>query len=446
MKKIFLTLLPVFIVLFPGIVWGQVIITVAGDSTAGYNGDNIAANTAHLKYPQSVATDSGGNVYIGDVGNGRIRKVSQSGIITTYAGTGGDGDGGDGGPATAASLNAPYMATDHSGNLYFSDPLYNRIRKINAAGVVSNFAGTGTGGFSGDGGPAAAAQFSQPTGIAVDGNGNVYISDNGNNRVRKINTAGFINTIAGGGSSGMGDGGPATAAQIFEPDNITVDNAGNVFVVSGNLVRKIDVGGIIATFAGVPPPGGGTNADGHPATSSVLSSPAGIAADGDGNVYISDAAANRIRKVNTSGIITSIAGNSRMAGYSGNDIPATTAKLNTPTGLAIDAAGNVYVADYYNNRVRAIVSALSANDVQSNVTDDISVSPNPCHDRLQLHFSPGNYGTAVISVINVMGEKVKEFSSFTDQPVNLEVGAVPGVYFLKVSTTEGQWCKQFMVR
>jgi sugar lactone lactonase YvrE len=276
------------------------IATIAGNGTAGYSGDGNGANCAELHWPAGVAVDGSGNVYIGDFINQVVRKVTPSGIISTFAGNGIRGYSGDGGAAISAELNAPVgVAVDGSGNVYIVDDNNNRIRKVTVAtGIISTIAGNGTGGYNGDGIAATAAELYQPSGVAVDGFGNVYIGDAANERIRKVNTSGIISTFAGDG---------------------------------------------------VP----GYNGDGIAATDAKLETPTGVAVDASGNVYIVDDQNLRIRKVNTSGTISTIAGNGT-GGYNGDGIAATSAELNSPTGVAVDSSGNVYIADYFNFRIREV--------------------------------------------------------------------------------------------
>jgi len=277
-------------------------------------------------------------------------------IITTIAGNGTNAYSGDGGQATAAKISSPtQLKFDAAGNLYFADEINNVIRKINTAGIISTVAGNGMIGFGGDGGQATNAQLSSPQAIAFDAADNLYISDESNARVRKVNTAGIITTIAGGGTNGLGDGGPATAATI-NPLGITFDAAGNLYIADFNnsRIRKVNTAGIISTVAGTG--AFAFNGDGGQATAAALKYPGDVLFDAVGNLLISDTYNQRIRKVNTAGIITTIAGNGT-AGYSGNGVQATTAKLNQPMGMAFDAAGNLYIADSFNSRIRKVNSA-----------------------------------------------------------------------------------------
>ncbi len=334
---------------------GWTIETVAGSSS--YGGDGGAAVEALLRFPEGVAADGAGNLYIVDTVNNRIRKVDAAGVISTVAG-GGPGSLGDGGPATAAQLNSPEdVALDGAGNLYIADRDNRRIRKVDAAGVISTVAGDGTFGFGGDGGPAVEAQLARPTGVALDGAGNLYIADLGNRRIRKVDAAGAISTVAGDGTYGFGgDGGAATAAQLISPIDVAVDGTGNLYIADlGNRrIRKVDAAGAISTVAGDGTPGFG--GDGGPATAAQLSGPYGVALDGAGNLYIADRNNHRIRKVDAAGVISTVAGDGTY-GFGGDGGPAVAAQLDTPYGVAVDGAGNLYIADRLNHRIRKVDSA-----------------------------------------------------------------------------------------
>jgi gliding motility-associated-like protein len=335
----------------------QIIVTVAGNGTAGYSGDGGQATAAEISRADALSFDGAGNYYIADQNNGLIRKVTTSGIITTVAGGGSSGLG-DGGQATDAEFSAPNaVIVDAAGNMYIADEYDLRIRKVNTAGIITTIAG---GGFSGlgDGGQATAAELSNPVGVVFDAAGNLYIADYSNNRIRKINTSGIIYTVAGGGSSGLGDGGQATNAELNAPSTVVFDATGNMYITDrlNNRVRKVNTAGIITTIAGT-----GTAAysgDGGQATAAEINGPWGIVFDATGNLYIADMYNNRIRSVNTAGIITTIAGNGT-AGFSGDGGPAIAAELNEPGGLAF-YAGTYYIADASNNRIRKITLLTSS--------------------------------------------------------------------------------------
>ncbi len=332
-----------------------VISTVAGTGERGYSGDGDTATAARLYQPFGVAVDGSGNLYIADTGNNRIRKVDPAGLISPIAGTGRRSYDGDGGPATAAQIASPSgVAADDSGNLYIADTANSRVRKVDAAGGISTVAGNGVWGYSGDGGPAIAAQITSPEGVAVDGSGNLYIADTWNNRIRKVDAAGVISTVAGTGQSGYrGDGGPAAAARLSAPRGVAADDSGNLYIADRNnhLVCKVDAAGIVSTVAGhgVRDYSG----DGGPATAAGLYFPSSVAVDGSGNLYIANRGNHRIHKVDAGGIIFTVAGTGT-PGYSGDGGPATAAQLHYPSGVAVDGSGNLYIADAWNHRIRRL--------------------------------------------------------------------------------------------
>lgn len=335
------------------------IFTIAGNgyaSPGGYTGDGGQATTAELHYPEGVALDGSGNIYISDVENSVVRKVNTNGVISTIAGLS-FGYSGDGGPATAAEFEFPTgVAADGSGNVYITDNYNNRVRKVNASGIISTLAGNGVQGETGDGGPATAAEISSPYGVTFDGAGNIYIAEG--IKIRKVNTSGIITTFAGGGSSGLGDGGPATACELFSPEGVAVDGFGNVYIADyqTNRIRMVNTSGIISTIAGNGYTGGSGGAfygDGGPATAAELFNPTALTVDGSGNVYIFDASNYRIRVVNSSGIISTVVGNGS-PGFSGDGGAASSAEIGYGQGVAVDGLNNLYFSNMYFNRIRII--------------------------------------------------------------------------------------------
>lgn len=352
MKRIFL-LLTLFIAVTTQ---AQIISTIVGDGFAGFTGDGGAATSARLNTPYGICTDAAGNIYIPDAGNRRLRKIDPSGVISTIAGTGVLGYSGDGGPASAAQLNEPSCVfADGSGNIFIADQYNNCVRKIDVSGIITTVAGNGTAGFSGDGGAATSAKLNRPYSVAVDASGNIFIADRLNNRIRKVNTSGTISTFAGAGTAGFsGDGGTATAAQLFQPVSLCISSGGDMYITDwGNYrVRKVNAAGTISTIAG---DGSLSYADGVPAISTGLIYPYGVSIDCGGNIYVGEANGYRVRRINTSGVIHTIAGNGTF-GYSGDGGPATAAQLLFPMALAIDAAGDMLVSDQGNHCIRKITN------------------------------------------------------------------------------------------
>jgi uncharacterized protein (TIGR03437 family) len=280
------------------------ITTVAGNGVAAYSGDGGPAVNASLHDPTGVAVDSAGNLYIADAFNDRIRKVDLNGVITTIAGTGVGGLGGDGAAATTAMLDCPTrIAFDAFGNLFIADQCNHRIRKVDRNGIITTVAGSGTpgaalGGFSGDGGAATAAQFKHPTAVTIDNGGNMYITDQLNNRVRRVDRNGIVTTVAGSGVQGFsGDGGPATAAALSTPGAVAVDAAGTLYVADNvnNRIRRVGADGIITTVIGSGAQS--STGDGGAASAATVNNPFGIAFDSLGNLFIAESGANRVRKV-----------------------------------------------------------------------------------------------------------------------------------------------------
>lgn len=330
------------------------IITIAGNGTSGYTGDGGLATAAKIN-TAAIAIDQSGNIFFADDTYYHVREVTTSGIITTVAGNGTAGDYGNNGPATLAELKTPFgVSVDSSENIYIVDESDNVIRKVNATGIITTVAGTGVTGYTGDGVPATSTNLYFPWGVAADSLGDFFIVDAGNERIRKVNGSGIISTVAGNGTLGsLGDGGPATLAELNFAQGIAVDAAGDFYIIDqGNTrIRKVDTTGTITTVAG-----NGSMAysgDGGPATLAGCN-PYGIAVDSSGNLFISDANNNRIRKVDTTGTITTVAGNGT-GGFSGDDGPATSAKLQYPFGIAVDSQGNIFFSDAANNRIREVL-------------------------------------------------------------------------------------------
>ena len=334
-----------------------IITTVTGTGQEGYSGDGGPAVKARLHGPLGLAVDGSGSLYIADAGNHRVRRVDARGTITTVAGTGKSSYGGDGGPAARAQLSTPIgLAIDGVGNLYIADHHDHRIRRVDTRGTITTVAGTGEKGYGGDGGRAVEAQLDGPLGIAIDGAGNLYITDHYNHRIRRVDTAGIITTVAGDGRRDFGgDGGPAVKAHVSYPNDVALDGAGNLYIADlrNHRIRRVDATGTITSIAGIGNSSYG--GDGSPAVEAHLREPADVALDGAGNLYIADSGNHRIRRVDSEGIIITVAG-AGTSGYSGDGGPAVEAQLYTPRGVALDGAGNLYIADYLNHRIRRVDS------------------------------------------------------------------------------------------
>jgi sugar lactone lactonase YvrE len=369
---------------------GGVISTVAGNGAPGFGGDGGQATSAQLSWPSGLMEDTAGNLFIADYFNGRVREVTSGGTINTVAGIGTQqGFSGDGGQATSAKFHLPAgVALDSAGNLFIADSSNARVRKVTPGGVITTAAGNGTQGSGGDGGQATSAQLSSPVGVAVDTGGNLFIADYVNQRVRKVTPAGVISTIAGNGTAGFsGDGGPASSAQLNGPWGVAVDSAGNLFIADlvNHCIRKVTAGGVISTVAGTGKMG--FSGDGALATSAQLNYPAGVAVDASGNLFIADSGNNRVRKVTPGGVISTVAGNG-LAGFSGDGRQATSAQIYSPTNLAFDAAGNLLISDHNNNRIRMVTPAGVISTIAGNGIPGFSGDGSPATSA-QLNFPMG---------------------------------------------------------
>ncbi len=430
----------------------QIITTIAGDSVQGYNGDNILANQAELASPQSLATDTSGDIYIADFDNNRIRKITKStGLLTTVAGTGVGGYSGDGGPAVAAELNSPVaLAIDLSGNLYISDLSNNRIRKVDAgSGIITTVAGNGLFGYSGDRGLATDATFRSPYGISLDSYGNLFIADNENNVIRKVTAGtGKITTVAGDSIAGYnGDDSAAIVSQLNYPTGVVSDAFGNIYIADwgNNRIRRVDaITGIISTVAGNG--SAGYSGDSSAALSAQLNMPYAVALDKNNNLYIIDNINNVIRKViNASGIIITIAGNGT-SGYSGDDLPATLAQLNLPSGIAFDPAGNLYIADAGNNRVREVNNIVSSLKELSAGTRDVGIFPNPCGDYFIVSLAPGLSGEhPILEVFDINGKSIQRQLLQQDKMIIDTSHLGNGFYSLLITTGEAVSVKRLVI-
>jgi uncharacterized protein (TIGR03437 family) len=345
-----------------------IIQTVAGDGYLHAVGDGGLATNAVLNQPLGVALDRLGNLYIADTGTQRIRQVAASGIIETFAGTGVAGYVSDSVPAAAAALNSPMgVMADAYANVYIADTSNHRIREVVTNGLITTFAGTGTGGSGMQNLPAAQTQLSGPRGVCGSVGGVIYIVDTANHRVLRAPIGGLVQTVAGNGTAGLaGDGGPARTAELDQPGACALDSAGNLFIAdTGNhRIAKVNTSGIISTVAGTGV--AGVSADGVAAVAAALNTPRGLAVDDNGNIFIADTGNNLIRQVTPDGTIHTIAGQAG-GGFSGDGGMAVSALLNGPAGMVEDGSGALYFADTNNNRVRRLVPQAAPPPVVSPV-------------------------------------------------------------------------------
>ncbi|SVB76640.1 uncharacterized protein METZ01_LOCUS229494, partial [marine metagenome] len=336
-----------------------VVTTLAGSGSAG-SADGPGVD-AQFNDQYGVAVDGSGNVYVADSLNHKIRKITPDGVVTTLAGSGSAGSAD--GPGVDAQFNDQYgVAVDGSGNVYVADSLNHKIRKITPDGVVTTLAGSGSAG-SADG-PGVDAQFYKPTDVAVDGSGNVYVTDRNNSKIRKITPDGVVTTLAGSGTEGSADGIGADAT-FTGPRGLTVDGSRNVYVADqrNHKIRKITPDGVVTTLAGSGTEG---SADGT-GVDAQFNLPRGIAVDGSGNVYVADTSNNRIRKITPDGVVTTLAGNGTEGSADGTGADAT---FDRPHGIAVDGSGNIYVSDARNNKIRKIIAGTAA--VSANLDESIS--------------------------------------------------------------------------
>ncbi len=415
----------------------QYISTFAGHKiadTGAYSGDGGLAVNAQLNSCTSVAVDGAGNVYIADRGNHVVRRVDNAGIISTFAGTGAAGFSGNGGNATAAKLNMPTsVATDAAGNVYISDMGNNRVRRVNPSGIITNFAGNGVATYSGDADSAHLASINGPEGLAVDASSNVLIADAGNHVIRRVSTSGIISTVAGSGLIGnSGDGGPATAARMYSPSGVATDAAGNIYIadVINNKIRRVSSSGIISTFAGTG--AAGNSGNGGAATAANLRFPSGVSVDGIGNIYIADQGNYNVRIVNASGVISNYAGVST-SGYDGDGGLATIAKLGSPKNVYVDGWGRVYIADNTNHVVRLVASTASTSMVSP--LQQLLIFPNPTSGSFTISLPSAN-ASAHITVSDITGKVVfQKQVGYSISNIQVDLSEVaPGSYIITVAS------------
>lgn len=419
----------------------QKIMTLAGNGVAGFAGDGFNAAGAMLWGPSDVALDSNGNLYILDFNNFRVRKVYTNGVITTVAGTGIAGYAGNGSVATSADVAGRGIAFDRRGNLFISDQVNSVIRRVNSLGIISKYAGRGTGagltyGYTGDGGKADTARFRGPQGICTDRKSNLYVADAGNHVVRKIDTFGHISTVAGTGNPGYsGDGSAAVAAELDSPYAVTVDRIGNLYINDylNNVVRMVDTFGIITTYVGFTGALPGYSGDNGPAILATINHARALATDTANNLYIADADNNVIRKVKyTTGVITTNVGNGSY-GSMGDFGYVNGCNLYNPYGVVVNKYGNIYIADANNEKIRMTYNTTGVGNVKETATVD--VYPNPCSDLVQVN---GLDASDHIVVTDMAGRQVATWTATGSAVPTYSVAHLAsGAYMLQVTGAAG---------
>lgn len=410
----------------------SIITTIAGKSPYGFSGDGGPASNAQLKAPYKVCSDQLGDIIIADAFNHRIRKINcATGTITTIAGNGIGGFSGDGGPATNAQLAVPQaVAVDGDDNIYICDGSNHRIRKITAStGIINTIVGTGTTGSSGDGSIATNAEIYAPGGVFIDKFRNVYVADWGNNKVRKITySTGVISTIAGTGVGGYyGDGGIAKNAKISRPVDVFCDTSGDVLIaeLDNHVIRMVNsITGLITTVAGNGT--AGFSGDGGPAVNAKLNQPTGLFVDKQNNIYIAEYGNGTIRKVDAvTGIITTVAGTG-VTGFSGDGGPATNAKLFC-SDVCVDSYGNLIIADYENNRIRKVSTGVAVTDIDRAV--EAQLFPNPTAGLFSVQVP---VGMALMTIHTIGGVEVRS-QTITTGTTNVDLSDLPsGIYLVYV--------------
>ena len=435
MKKILL----LGFIIFPFFVQGQIISTIGGTGTVDNTGDGGPAIAAAIDFPAIGIFDKLGNYLFTTGINGKtIRKIDTAGIITTIAGINFTGGGtGDSGLATLATFDNPqYLAIDTIGNIYITDAQDNKVRRIDhVSGIITTIAGTGTAGYTGDHGPATSATFYGLNGICIGDSGNIYVADYGNNCIRKINALGIITTFAGTGTAGYnGDGGRADTSEIRGAFDICADDTGNIYIAdeANGRIRKVDKAGIIHTIAGTGTPG--YSGDGGPALSAEIT-PHDISWDKSGNFYSCDIYNEKIRKITSAGIIELLAGNG-IAGYSGDGDSATLAEVFGPRKVGINTCSNVYFCDLNNYRIRKITFDTSCTEIPNEVkaveNTKLNIFPNPTFSTVTI---TGDLASAAI--YNAIGQLLLYLQINTNK-TDFDISTFPlGIYTLILTGSDG---------
>lgn len=381
------------------------ITTIAGNGVGGFSGDEGPATSSQLNMPWGAAFDRGGNIYIADYYNHRIRRVAaDTGIIRTVIGTGVPGNTGDGGPANLAALSHPCsVAFDRQDNLYIGQQQTSTVRMVNSqTKIISTVAGLGGLGEGGDGGPAVNAKLSSPAGVAVDSLGNLYIAEENNARVRRVDVVTKIISTWAGGSLNVGNNGPAVDAQLSSPCGFCFVQEDQMILSDqqNHIIRAVSRNGIIYRIAGTGV--SGYNGDGIPSRDAKLAIPSDVQADARGNLYICDRGNQRIRKIEPLNTIISTVAGTGVQGYAGDGGPATSARLSEPRAIILDAAGNLYIAELYNQRIRFVNLGPSRVTLYAGSPNAITVNPGVIVTvaGTGVSNSTGDGGPAVQAAIN----------------------------------------------
>jgi len=425
-------------------VTAQVIVTIAGTGINGYSGDGGLATNAKMYSPNCLVFDKNGNFYFTEDGNATIRKVAPSGLISRFAGNGTAGYSGDGGPAVAALIGGGGgLAVDKWNNIYMADGSNHCIRKITTDGVIHTIAGTGTSGYNGDGIPALSAQLNQPEGVGVDDTGNVYICDRMNFRLRKVDTFGNISTIAGTGVMGFtADGARADTAAIDESWYVLVDTTGNIYFMDKSRIRKIAAADRkLSTVAG-----NGINAftgDGGPATAAAIGT-AYFTFDSVGNIFLAEGT-QRIRKIDTDGIISTIAGIG-IGGADPDGVSLPFARLSSPTGIAFSPNGELCFTEKSGAKVRKITLAWDGVNEINGKSDGLEVFPNPTQGRVSVRINAIER-EANLTIIDARGVAVRTMTVPCNVTNEVDVsGLRPGVYTVKMIVGSDEVSQQLIVK
>ena len=442
MKYITLLLASIF---FLTVAHSQVIITSAGTGAAGFGGDGGPATAAILASPYGVTLDKDGNLYICNVGNRRVRKVSPAygGIITTIAGNGTAGYSGDGFEAIYAQLSACWdVAVDKKGVVYIADGGH-RIRKVSTVGIITTYAGTGAAGYNGDGIAATSAMLNGPVGICVDDTGNLFIADRDNFRLRKIDTFGIITTIAGNGTAGFTtDGENADTASLNILSCLRVDKHGEIFFTDNMRLRKITITGKLMTVAGTGI--AGSSGNGGPALAAEID-PASFCIDTTGNIYIAEGSVHKVRKIGVDGIINVFAGTG-VGGYSGDGGNPLLAKLNGCQGVAAAPNGDVFIGDVGNRRIRMVtMSDVSASETLFEQSA-VDIFPNPTHDFVTVTLKHTEGVEAEGRIISIDGKVLDHFCLPANTPVTVATHWPPGIYTIDITAGSNRYTKSLSIK